>query len=113
MLPVEVSVADAARLLAAGAADTTGLHVVDCRDPEEFAFNRLPGAELLSLSLLAAEAPGRLPDKAAPILVYCHHGMRSARAAVMLRQMGYEKAQSVAGGIDAWSREVDPTVPRY
>ena len=113
MLPLEISVAEAARLLAPGAADTTGLRVVDCRDPEEFAFNRLPGAELIPLSILAPEAPGRLPDKDAPVLVYCHHGLRSQRAAVMLRQMGYEKAQSMNGGIEAWSREVDSTVPRY
>ena len=72
-----------------------------------------PGAELIPLSILAPEAPRRLPDKDAPILVYCHHGLRSQRAAIMLRQMGYEKAQSMVGGIDAWSREVDPTVPRY
>ena len=47
------------------------------------------------------------------IVVVCHHGMRSLQAAIWMRQQGYESATSVAGGIDAWSRLIDPTVPTY
>lgn len=109
-LPLEVSPLEAERLLVEKGA---ALHVVDCRDPDEFVFNRLPRAELIPLPTLPADAAAKLPDRVARVLVYCHHGMRSARAAQMLRQMGYENAQSLAGGIDAWSREVDAGVPRY
>lgn len=111
-LPLEISALEAERLLS-GAADGAGLRVVDCRDPEEFAFNRLPRAELIPLQTLPTDATTKLPEKSAPVLVYCHHGMRSARGAQILRQLGYENAQSLAGGIDAWSREVDSGVPRY
>lgn len=111
-LPLEISTLEAERLLS-GVKDAAGLRVIDCRDPDEFALNRLPRAELLPLSALPGEAAGKLPNPDAPILVYCHHGMRSARAASMLRQMGFSRAQSLAGGIDAWSREVDSSVPRY
>ncbi|MBV9658265.1 MAG: rhodanese [Verrucomicrobia bacterium] len=109
--PLEISAQEARRWLDdAGAA----LRVIDCRDPEEFAFNRLPGAELLPLSTLPSEARTRLGEPTdAPLLVYCHHGMRSARAAHILRQLGYRGARSLAGGIDRWSLEIDPTMPRY
>ncbi|WP_338045107.1 rhodanese-like domain-containing protein [Oceanipulchritudo coccoides] len=47
------------------------------------------------------------------ILVYCHHGMRSHRVTLFLRERGFQKVQSMKGGIDSWSREIDPEVPRY
>ena len=62
------------------------------------------------------EVPGRAfqeLDEEAPIAVLCHHGARSLSVANWLRQQGFEKAQSVAGGIDAWSQSIDPRVPRY
>jgi rhodanese-related sulfurtransferase len=52
-------------------------------------------------------------DEEASILVLCHHGARSLSVAAWLRQQGFDKAQSVAGGIDAWSRQIDPHIPRY
>lgn len=109
-LPLEISVQETRRLLAA---ETAGLCLIDVRDPDEYAFCRLPGAELISLPVLPAEAGARLPDKSADIVLYCHHGMRSARAAEYLRQMGYAKARSMVGGIEKWSTDIDPTVPRY
>ena len=51
------------------------------------------------------------PDR--PIVVLCHHGQRSLSVAMWLREQGYDHAQSLAGGIDAWSRTIDPTIPRY
>jgi rhodanese-related sulfurtransferase len=47
------------------------------------------------------------------IVVYCHHGVRSMNVTSWLRQQGFEKAQSLAGGIDRWAREIDPTIPKY
>ena len=108
--PLEISVQETQRLLAAEGAD---LRLIDVRDPEEYEHCRLPRAELIPLSTLPTDAAAKLPDKAAQILLYCHHGMRSARAADYLRQMGYTNARSVAGGIDRWAHEIDPTTPTY
>jgi rhodanese-related sulfurtransferase len=62
------------------------------------------------------EVPGRAfkeLDEDQHLLVLCHHGARSLSVAAWLRNQGFDKAQSVAGGIDAWSRQIDPTIPRY
>jgi rhodanese-related sulfurtransferase len=63
-----------------------------------------------------AEIPARAfneLDEDQPIAVLCHHGARSLSVANWLRQQGFSKAQSVAGGIDLWSRVIDPHIPRY
>ena len=109
-LPVEISVQEVQRLLAREGAE---LRLVDVRDPEEFAHCRLPRAELIPLATLPGEAAAKLPEKAAHLVVYCHHGMRSLRAAETLRQLGYTHVQSMAGGIDQWAREIDATTPTY
>jgi adenylyltransferase/sulfurtransferase len=109
-LPLEISGLEAQRLLSAQGAN---LRLIDVRDPEEYALCRLPGAQLISLQVLPAEAPTKLADKSADILLYCHHGMRSLRATEYLRSIGYAKARSIAGGIDKWSTEIDATIPRY
>lgn len=90
-----------------------GLRVIDVRDPEEFAICRLEGAELVPLATVPHEALARFSDADAPLLVYCHHGMRSLRAVEILRNLGFPNAQSIAGGIEQWSIEIDPAVPRY
>jgi rhodanese-related sulfurtransferase len=107
---LEISGQEAQRLLAAKGAD---LRLIDVRDPEEYAVCRLPNAQLISLPLLPAEAATKLPEKDADILLYCHHGMRSLRAAEYLRSVGYTRARSIAGGVDKWSLEIDSTIPRY
>lgn len=109
-LPFEISVLEAQRLIGKRGAD---LRVIDVRDPDEYGLCRLPGAELIPLSTLPAAAAEKLADKGATLLVYCHHGMRSARAASVLRELGYVGAVSMAGGIEQWAVEIDPTVPRY
>ena len=108
-LPFEIGVAEAAALRAAAPA---GLRVLDVRDPDEYEICRLEGAELMPLATVP-HAAAKLSDAQAPILVYCHHGMRSLRAVEMLRHLGYANAQSISGGIDRWSEEIDPSVPRY
>ncbi len=108
--PLEISVQKTQRLLAQESATP---RLVDVRDPEEYAYCRLPRAELIPLATVPVDAAAKLPDKSAHIVVYCHHGMRSLRAAEALRQMGYNNVQSMAGGIDKWSREIDATTPTY
>ena len=109
-VPLEVGVQETQRLMAEKGAD---LRLVDVRDPEEYEFCRLAGAELIPLLTLTADVPAKLPDKDADIIVYCHHGMRSMQATEQLRAMGYPNARSMAGGIDKWSTEIDSTVRRY
>jgi adenylyltransferase/sulfurtransferase len=87
------------------------LQLVDVRQPVEHDIAHLSGATLLPL----AELPSRVAelDPARPVVVYCHHGPRSLRATQWLRQQGFPRVASLAGGIDAWSVEVDPAMPRY
>ena len=68
----------------------------------------------MPLTQFAELAPVKLAHaKERPLIVYCHHGMRSMRATLWLRQQGFDQAQSLRGGIDLWSELVDPSVPRY
>ncbi len=71
----------------------------------------MEGAKLIPLGSLAAN--GGALESAEEVVCYCHHGMRSLDAAAWLRSQGVEGAKSMAGGIERWSREVDPSVPRY
>jgi len=85
--------------------------LLDVRNPPEWEICHIEGAELIPL----AELPDRLGelDTADRIVVHCHSGQRSARATAMLREMGFSKAVNLAGGIDTWSAQVDPSMPRY
>ena len=87
------------------------LTLVDVREPQEYQIARIDGARLIPLG----ELPERLVElqRAGQIVVHCHSGMRSARAVDLLRAAGFEKVANLAGGIDAWSEEIDPEVPRY
>jgi rhodanese-related sulfurtransferase len=87
------------------------LLLVDVREPWEYDLSKIPGAKLIPLGTLPANL-NTLRD-ADEVICYCHHGMRSLDAAVWLRQQGVEGAKSMAGGIERWSAEVDPQVPRY
>jgi len=87
------------------------LTVIDVREDWEFAIAHLEGATLVPLSTLVNAERGIARE--GELIVYCHHGVRSARAAEYLRSCGITGARSLAGGIDRWSLEIDPTVPRY
>ena len=87
--------------------------LIDCREADEWHICRIEGAQLVPLSRFIEEAPQRLGDKSAHIIVYCHHGIRSMNATQWLRREGYAATQSLRGGIDLWSEEIDPLVPRY
>jgi adenylyltransferase/sulfurtransferase len=85
--------------------------ILDVRTPQEFEIARIEGARLIPVQELR-DRLGEL-DPAATIVVHCHHGPRSTQATRFLREMGYGRARNLAGGIAAWSREVDPSVPQY
>lgn len=87
------------------------VQLVDCREGWELEICRLPDAIHLPLGELAERGAPEL-DPAVPVLVYCHAGVRSINAAVLLERLGF-RAASMRGGIDAWSVRIDPTVPRY
>ena len=87
------------------------LHLVDVREPWEYDLCRIEGAKLVPLGSLAASLQ-TLPD-VDEVICYCHHGMRSLDAATWLLFQGIERAKSLAGGIERWSLDVDPNVPRY
>ncbi len=94
--------------------ETTPFLYLDCREADEYALCRIEGSRLLPLSGFSELTPEHLPeDKAAPIIVYCHHGVRSAHAAQFLRAQGYPQTFSMRGGIEAWALEIDPETPRY
>jgi rhodanese-related sulfurtransferase len=85
--------------------------LVDVREPWEFAINRLNGAIHVPLAELGRRFQELTPE--AEIVCYCHVGVRSLKAAEFLKQQGYQNARNLAGGIDAWSVQIDPSVPRY
>lgn len=84
---------------------------LDVREPWEVAINRLAGAIHIPLADLGRRYQEL--DSKAEIISYCHMGVRSLKATQFLKQQGFEQAWNLAGGIDAWSLQVDPTVPRY
>jgi len=88
------------------------LLLVDVREPWEYDLCKIPGAKLIPLGSIPANL-NTLLDVDDEVICYCHHGMRSLDAVVWLRQQGVENAKSMAGGIDRWSTEIDPSVPRY
>lgn len=87
--------------------------LVDVRQPEEYAFCHLPGSVLIPLGELAVRATEIDPDPGTLVVVVCHHGVRSYKAAAFLQQAGVDNVVSLAGGVEAWSLAVDPALPRY
>jgi len=84
--------------------------LIDVREPFEYEIARIDGAKLIPLREIAQRA-GELRNE--EIVVHCHSGMRSAQAVELLRKAGLTNVSNLEGGIDAWSEEIDPTVPRY
>ncbi len=87
--------------------------LLDVREPEEFEIVSLPGARLVPLGQIPARVEQIADWKDEPIVVYCHHGIRSMHAIHFLEHAGFSNLCNWSGGIDAWSREVDPKAPRY
>ncbi|HEY2040615.1 MAG TPA: rhodanese-like domain-containing protein [Edaphobacter sp.] len=86
--------------------------LLDVREPWEFNTANLPNSVLMPMGEVPSRAHQELdPDQ--PIVVLCHHGARSLSVTMWLRDQGFESVQSLAGGIERWSRVIDPTTPRY
>ncbi|MFP5207063.1 MAG: rhodanese-like domain-containing protein [Acidobacteriota bacterium] len=107
MLDYEISPSETATLVREGKA-----RLIDVREPWEFSAARIEG----SLPMPMGEVPERAHQELDPderLVLVCHLGIRSMNVAVWLRNQGFEQAQSMRGGIDAWTTQVDPSVPRY
>ena len=85
--------------------------LIDVREPWEYNIAKIDGAQLMPLGTLAAEYKKLDPN--AEIVMHCHMGMRSMDATQFLLQQGFKNVKNLTGGINAWSLQVDPSVPRY
>ena len=86
--------------------------LLDVREPWECATASIAGAIHIPMGDIPSRAHAEL-DSDVPIVVVCHHGARSLSVTMWLRNQGFDHAQSLAGGIEQWSRAIDPTIPRY
>jgi rhodanese-related sulfurtransferase len=107
MSDLEITAADLKKRLDAG----EKILLVDVREPWENQQCRIEGSVLIPMGTIPANLQKLDADE--PVVCYCHHGMRSMDVANWLRQQGVSTAKSLAGGIDRWSMEIDPKVPRY
>jgi len=105
--PFEIDVAELDRLRR----DGVGTAILDVREPWELAVCRFEGSIDVPLAML----PARIDDlpRHRPLVVVCHHGMRSLRAVAWLRAQGVDNAINLRGGIDAWAREIDTAMRTY
>ncbi len=85
--------------------------VIDVCEPGEFAAGHIAGARNVPLAQLESQLPGLVKNKATPVILVCQAGVRSGRALTLARKLGFEKAQSLAGGLKAW-REASMPVSR-
>ena len=87
-------------------------HLLDVRTDEERAICTLPAAIHIPMNLIPLRQ-NELPNDDLPIVVYCHHGIRSLNVARYLAHVGFKNVANLQGGIDAWARQIDPTMARY
>ncbi len=85
--------------------------LLDVRQDWETRLCRLPHALHIPIEEIELRVEELNPED--EIVVYCHQGVRSAAVAHYLRQLGFTRARNLAGGLDAWARTVDPSMPRY
>jgi rhodanese-related sulfurtransferase len=107
--PLEIDV----RTVAAKLSAAEKFLLLDCREPDEYNRVHIAGALLLPMSELDQRVGELASHRDREIVVHCHHGGRSLRVTRWLREQGFPNVQSMAGGIDAWSLEIDPSLPRY
>jgi rhodanese-related sulfurtransferase len=87
------------------------LLLIDVREPHEYAVCQIEGSTQIPMGTIPANLQKLDTDE--DVICFCHHGMRSMDVANWLRAQGVKSAKSMAGGIDRWSVEIDPKVPRY
>jgi rhodanese-related sulfurtransferase len=107
MLDYEISPTEAAALLS-----QKKTRFIDVREPWEFSAAQIPGSVLMPM----ADVPARVHQELDPderLVIVCHHGQRSLNVTAWLRNQGFEQAQSLRGGIDAWSSVIDSSIARY
>ena len=108
-LPLEITCQDTRTKQSAG----DSFVFLDCREQNEFDTVRIDGTVLIPMSQLQERVSELDGNQEAEIIVHCHHGGRSLRVAQWLRQQGFPKAVSMAGGIDVWALEIEPGMTRY
>jgi rhodanese-related sulfurtransferase len=108
-LPLEISVSEAKQILDSN----PNVSLIDCREPFEHAICQIAGSQLLPMGQIPTAIAGWAGREGERMLVICHHGVRSLRVVQFLHSHGFVGAQSLQGGIEAWSQEIDPTLPRY
>jgi rhodanese-related sulfurtransferase len=87
--------------------------LVDCREQDEFNHVRIAGSTFIPMGQIPARIGELEAHRGRRIVVHCHHGGRSLQVTHWLRGQGFDDVQSMAGGIDDWSLEIDPSLPRY
>jgi adenylyltransferase/sulfurtransferase len=85
--------------------------LIDVREAFEYEIARIDGAKLMPLGEVADRVDELQRER--PIVVHCHSGRRSAEAVRLLQQRGFANVYNLEGGIDAWSDQIDPNVPKY
>jgi rhodanese-related sulfurtransferase len=108
--PLEITPAEAQSLRESGEPS----FFIDVREPDEWALARIDGSSLVPMGSVPAnlqDMEGKADE--GTLIVYCHHGVRSLQVVAWLRERGISECYSMAGGIDRWSREIDPSVPLY
>lgn len=85
--------------------------VLDVREPWEVAVCALPGARHIPMREIPTQAEQLPRDK--DIVVLCHHGIRSQHVASFLERLGFERIYNLSGGIDAWARDIEPSMAKY
>jgi rhodanese-related sulfurtransferase len=108
VLPIEITPTEVKRRIDAG----EELSLIDVREPHEHQICHIKGATLIPMRDVSQQFD-RLEEAPMPLIVFCHHGVRSLTVVEWLREQGLTECTSMAGGIDAWSREIDPQVNRY
>ena len=107
-LPLEITPTEVKRRIDAG----EEFSLINIWEPEEHRLCQIDGATLIPMREISQQFD-RLEEVPMPLVVFCHHGVRSLTVVAWLREQGLAECLSMSGGIDAWSRDIDPAVPRY
>ena len=107
-IPIDIYPAEVKQLLDAGS-----IVLIDCREQSEWDTANIKGAMLMPMSNWGNEVEQLRQFDGQHIVVHCHHGGRSLRVTQWLRGNGYPNTQNMSGGINAWSEQIDSSIPKY